>query len=200
MRKRVTMLYHAVTFAITLALLQFIWLQPPSTSKTRLKNKDVAFTARDFEYGVIKILLLPSTPTSNTRRRYVIFARKRRYFSARIKYTSKSISTYQQERLMISGDVERNPGPYSDKRNRKTCSICSRTIASNHRHVECSTCKTTCHIKCCGVSVDYYRALHSSVILSWKCIASKCEGCRCRDFNPTVSNASSTRYIRRDHC
>ena len=72
---------------------------------------------------------------------------------------------------MISGDVERNPGPDSDKRNRKTCSICSRTIASNHRHVECSTCKTTCHIKCCGVSVDYYRALHSSVILSWKCIA-----------------------------
>ena len=52
------MLYHAVTFAITLALLQFIWLQPPFTSKTRLKNKDAAFTAREFEYGGIKILLL----------------------------------------------------------------------------------------------------------------------------------------------
>ena len=28
-----------------------------------------------------------------------------------------------------------------------------------------------CHIECCGVSVDYYRGLHSSVILSWKCKA-----------------------------
>ena len=48
------MLYHAVTFAMTLALLQFIWLHPPSTSKTRLRNKDVACTAREFEYDYTK--------------------------------------------------------------------------------------------------------------------------------------------------
>ena len=147
----------------------------------------MAFTAREFEDALVKILRIPSTSTTNTQCHYIIFARKRRSFSVRIKYNPKSISTYQQELLMISGDVERNPRPDSDKRNRKTCSICSRTIASNHRHVECSTCKTPCHIICCGVSVDYYLTLHSGVIRSWKCTP-----CNIMMNEPNVSKVYSS--------
>lgn len=158
--------YYAVTFTITIALLQASWPHQSYTTKTGLRDKDVVCTAREFNDGAVKILIVPSTPANITLHHLVIFARKRNYFSARFKHTSKSISTYQQKRLMASRDVERNPGPENDMRNRKTCSICSRTIAKNHRHVECSSCKTTCHIKCCGVSLDYYRALHSSIILS----------------------------------
>ena len=47
--------------------------------------------------------------------------------------------------LLISGDVNQNPGP-------GPCLICLRTIAKNHRAVSCYKGHNNIHIKCAGVS------------------------------------------------
>ena len=72
-----------------------------------------------------------------------------RHVGARISRYANSDSTFQLIRVVISGDVSENPGPTVNK---PKCQQCFRTIARNHRIIICSSCDSTYHIKCGGVS------------------------------------------------
>ena len=63
---------------------------------------------------------------------------------------------------MVSGDISPNPGP-------EKCSICSRTVARNHRTSRCDSCKNQCHIKCGGVKPSEYKRLQQSTNAVWTC-------------------------------
>ena len=88
-------------------------------------------TTSSFDHEAAKISSSPKTLF--TRHHVIIFAGKRKFFSARVKQTFNSISSYQlQQLLMVSGDAECNPGHDKVKGKRVVCSSCSRTITSSH--------------------------------------------------------------------
>ena len=65
--------------------------------------------------------------------------RKKKFLFSLISYYPNATSRFQINRISISGDVAINPGPQTAASNttKDKCSICSRTVASNHRAIEC---------------------------------------------------------------
>ena len=70
-------------------------------------------------------------------------------------------------RLKTSGDICPNPGPATAIALK--CPVCTRTIARNHRALNCESCQLKYHIKCGKVSPREYTALQTSNPLNWKC-------------------------------
>jgi hypothetical protein len=96
--------------------------------------------------------------------------RGKAYLSTRIQYSSKSIGTFQLQRLALSGDVHINPGP--TVKEKPKCPTCQRTIAVNHRAATCDSCKKIFHIKCGEITSKQYRVLTSAeTIVKWTCPA-----------------------------
>ncbi|CAH3148786.1 unnamed protein product, partial [Pocillopora meandrina] len=89
------------------------------------------------------------------------------YLVGRIKRYPNSTSTFQITRVAISGDVSLNPGP-SEK---SKCSVCSRTLARNHRAVLCDCCKGLSHVKCAKVTPSEYKRIQDLPIKTWVCSA-----------------------------
>lgn len=96
----------------------------------------------------------------------VSVARGRRYFGSRTCYYANSDSSFQQSRLLTSGDISLNPGPSSSP---SKCSVCSKTIARNHRALRCDRCTKWCHIKCGNVKPCDYRNLQRLTTFDWTC-------------------------------
>jgi len=84
------------------------------------------------------------------------------FLSSRLVHTPTAISTFQLQKICISGDVEFNPGPVK-------CKSCNRTIAKSHRALRCDQCNETYHIKCGEVKPSEYRMIISSTHRSWSC-------------------------------
>ena len=55
--------------------------------------------------------------------------------------------------LLLSGDINPNPGPVNSK---TACNVCLRTVAKNHRAISCDNCDNWNHIKCKGISPKTY--------------------------------------------
>ena len=93
-------------------------------------------------------------------------SRGRRYLGSRLCYYANSDSTFQQFRLLTSGDISLNPGPDN---NSLKCSVCSRTIARNHRALSCDQCDKWCHIKCGNVKPNDFKSLQRLAFFDWTC-------------------------------
>lgn len=59
-----------------------------------------------------------------------------------------------------------NPGPSTTK---PCCPACSRTIACNHRSVDCNSCGGMFHIKCGKVTPKQFKQMKKSDPTSWTC-------------------------------
>ena len=92
------------------------------------------------------------------------FYRGRGYLSFRISLYPNSVSTFQLNRLIISGDISENPGP--DK-----CSVCTNTVAKNHHAISSDSCARWCHIKCGKVKPNDYKKLQLANNFTWFCPA-----------------------------
>ena len=67
-----------------------------------------------------------------------------------INYYANSIASYN---LILSGDVELNPGPGSRvKNNAAKCSICNKAVGTNSKHVKCEVCQHLTHVSCLNIS------------------------------------------------
>jgi len=75
------------------------------------------------------------------------------YAVSKIEKVNKSYSLLL---ILLSGDININPGPVSIK---TKCNSCYRTVAKNHRAVSCDLCLKWCHIKCEGISPTRYREM-----------------------------------------
>ena len=69
----------------------------------------------------------------------------------------------KQLSLILSGDIECNPGPI-----KHPCLECNKPVAKNHRAVMCDTCSKWIHIKCGNISPNQYNVLCESTDL-WHC-------------------------------
>ena len=103
------------------------------------------------------------------------------YHRARVSRYANSDSTFQLIRVVISGDVSENPGPSVNK---PKCQQCFRTIARNHRIIICSSCDSTYHIKCGGVTPKQHKIITTSDH-TWNCL-------HCAQLTATVSNDALT--------
>ena len=70
---------------------------------------------------------------------------RKRFLHLRVRYYANSDSCFQQTRPLVSGDVPSNRGPVT---NACRCSVCSKTVARNHRAVNYDQCHKWYHIKC----------------------------------------------------
>ena len=73
------------------------------------------------------------------------------YALSKLKY--KYHATFCKFLLLLSGDIETNPGPeYS-------CKVCQKTISLRHRVLCCQRCDTWVHKKCAKISEHRYRSI-----------------------------------------
>ena len=70
--------------------------------------------------------------------------------------------------LLLSGDIETNPGPRSTLSNKMICDLCSRTIARNTNPVVCSDCRGLFHRSCAGITVTFHKKILQNE-KSWVC-------------------------------
>lgn len=102
-------------------------------------------------------------------RHLVSVARGWRYLGSRTCYYANSDSSFQQSRLLRSGDISLNPGPSSSP---SKFSVCSKTIARNHRALSCDRCTKWCHIKRGNVKPRDYRNLQR--LMTFDCTCPRC--------------------------
>ena len=86
--------------------------------------------------------------------------------------------------LVLSGDVELNPGPPS--RWRYPCTVCSKPVQSNQRGVQCDMCDLWNHATCGSVERETYLNLKGD----WHCPS--CLRSHLPFHNASFSNSQST--------
>ena len=103
-------------------------------------------------------------------------------------WTCKGTESFQIIRnigtiLLKSSDVKVNPGPVQNP-----CSVCSKAVARNHRHLDCSVCAKSCHIgvKCGRVADKDYERLKSMTTYLWACPICKSQ----KDYINSTANLS----------
>lgn len=98
--------------------------------------------------------------------------RSRKFHGCRLSRYPNSTSTFQLTRLLISWDIDLNPGPNTAK---TSCPTCSRTIAHSHCSLVCNSCRGEFHIKCGKVTPKQFHQLQkksNELVLSrmhWSC-------------------------------
>ena len=101
--------------------------------------------------------------------------------------------------LFISscGDVISNRGPSIESRRKSKCNICQRTIACNHRTVQCKSCSLDLHYKCAGLSVKEYRDIcsASSSRICTKCLLEVLLNSSYDTFSSQTSSISFTNVV-----
>ena len=95
-----------------------------------------------------------------------------KFLGCRLSRYSNSTSTFQVNRffqlnrVLSSWDIHMNPGPSTTK---PCCPACSRTIARNHRSVDCNSCGGMFHIKCGKVTPKQFKQMKKSDPIRWTC-------------------------------
>ena len=106
---------------------------------------------------------------------------ERKKWSSPIQYYPNSISTFK---LLISGDVESNPGP-------NVCKICDRTVRVNSKRLECDVCKSQTHLKC--IKGTTFVIPNSRIPAHWtcfNCLLSTLPFFNVRDFDSVNDNTT----------
>ena len=124
------------------------------------------------------LLLFSSVETTyeqqKQRKRFVLVSTKRTFYSAPISYYRNHCCNFQ---LLLSGDVELNPGP-------TPCTSCNKTVRVNSKRVECISCKEQQHLKCCKSLAITVRS--ARIPATWtcpKCLLSVLPFHQLRDFD-----------------
>lgn len=99
--------------------------------------------------------------------------------NARISYYPNSCKTFQ---LILSGDVELNPGPqmrsgHSTLNNKKQksitaapkCSLCIKGVGSNRKRLYCDICKGFTHANCANISTNFQIKITAKSAVDWTC-------------------------------
>lgn len=103
-------------------------------------------------------------------------------------YTTTSLLLHL---LLLSGDIETQPGPRPPK---FPCLVCSKAVKQRDPAVCCDTCEKWTHTKCMGMNTAVYTGLMTESV-SWHCIQCGMPNFSSAYFNtsiPTSENAYST--------
>lgn len=86
-------------------------------------------------------LVIPlHSATSGTYYKPLFKLASRRFYGGRLLYTATGVSTFQVQRLLISGDVSPNPGPKRKSTTKYPCGECSKPVRRNQNAILCAEC------------------------------------------------------------
>ena len=90
------------------------------------------------------------------------------YFVARIPYTTKGVSYYQITWIVLSADIQVNPGPLTKTVRKRFCRDCGKSVRENQNAIQCVVCKLWSHAKCLGIgkkTINFY----VENMVNWTC-------------------------------
>ena len=97
--------------------------------------------------------------------------RRKTFLSSSLAHYPNSVAGFRLIRLLFCGDISPNPGP-APNCNKKLRSVCRRSVAHNHRAIQCHVCLCWCHIKCGKVTpAEYTKLAPFTVSFPWSCPA-----------------------------
>ena len=91
-----------------------------------------------------------------------------------------SSGTWLCSLLILSGDLETNPGPQRQRIYKYPCAVCAKPCMKNQDAVMCDTCEQWNHRKCTQISLTTFKALQNPNT-SWHCC-----NCGMPDFNSSL--------------
>ena len=96
----------------------------------------------------------------------------RHFQGGRLLFTAAGISTFQVQRLLISGDVSPNPGPKSESTAKYLCGECAKPVRGNQNAILCADCNTWSHVRCLKMSSRTFQYYLNNPSVDW--ISSLC--------------------------
>ena len=96
---------------------------------------------------------------------------RKTFLSSSLAHHPNSVAGFRLIRLLFCGDISPNPGP-APNCNKKLRSVCRRSVAHNHRVIQCDVCLCWCHIKCGKLTpAEYTKLAPFTVSFPWSCTA-----------------------------
>ena len=92
--------------------------------------------------------------------------------------------------LLLSGDIELNPGPRTWK---YPCGVCSKPCKSNQPAIQCDTCNSWIHKKCVSINPTIWTSLANSSV-SWECINCGLPNFSSSFFNSSLDHSSPNKF------
>ena len=107
---------------------------------------------------------------------------RKSFCRSRLQYYCNSTATFQLDKILVSGDVQLNPGPVKNP-----CTICQKAVAKTHRSMNCEGCGFKTHIKCANVSPAEYVNFQTLRDYTWFCTG-------CTEYDLSLNDS----YTRND--
>ena len=147
----------------------------------------------DFSKNEIHICIILNTVESTQKQTYCFFhitwkSKTTVFLLLKLKRQKKPVPYYSNtsttQRLVLSGDIEENPGPIQDRKTVETtavqrtktkakCPNCTKTIQSNHKRFLCTVCLDLYHAKCINLKGNDLRNIRADKPQDWLC--TKCQ-------------------------
>ena len=91
------------------------------------------------------------------------------YLASRIPFTSNDTRTQQLSRIIMGGDIHKNPGPTKIKTPKQVCNECGKVVRSNQKALLCAKCKVWSHASCLGLNKAGYKFYSDCLDVNWTC-------------------------------
>ena len=78
--------------------------------------------------------------------------RRKSYLASRILYIANDTRTQQLSRIILGGDIDKNPGPTEKRTPKYPCKECGKGVRSNQDALLCVECNVWSHAKCINLS------------------------------------------------
>ena len=112
----------------------------------------------------------PNTLFEDIYKKFVSKTSAKPYLRGRIPHAPNSASGFHIERrIVLSGDIEANPGPKAKRVPKFPCKKCERGIKNNLDAILCIECNTWSHVNCIGMSKPMFQYYLNHPDIDWTC-------------------------------
>ena len=95
--------------------------------------------------------------------------RSKFYLASRFPYTANDSSTQQLSRIVLGGDIHKNPGPTEKRTPKYPCKECGKGVRSNQDALLCTECNVWSHAKCINLSKAGFKYYLDYPDIEWTC-------------------------------
>ena len=155
-------------------------ISPPTPSSGPISSKS------DPNFGISQLQnfsFLITTPAADRRKIFNLYKSQLLSLSP-----SKNKNAWLSIILLLSGDLQQNPGPRSPK---APCGICKKACTYKTPAVACDNCNVWYHTRCMAMNSSVYRALHN---VSWYCCSCQFHNFSSGLFIDTINDSSTPNF------
>ena len=95
--------------------------------------------------------------------------RRKSYSASRFPYTANDTRTQQLSRIILGGDIHKNPGPTEKRTPKYPCKECGKGVRSNQDALLCTECNVWSHAKCINLSKAGFKYYLDYPDIEWTC-------------------------------